>query len=91
MRRKRLNVTRRQGRIYFRRETRRLHDGTPDGEILWVMSSDKKPRKVSFVTKCSADFMPMPAYEGMVWLHLGTYYSAKPETAAKLIRDYLFR
>jgi hypothetical protein len=48
--RKRLNVTRRQGTIYFRRETKRLDDGTPDGEILWIMSSDKKPRKVSYVT-----------------------------------------
>jgi hypothetical protein len=89
-RRKRLNVTRRAGKIYFRRETKRLHDGTPDGEILWVMSSDKKPRKVSFVTMCKDDYRPSADQLGMVWLHLGTYRSAKPVQAAKMIRNYLF-
>jgi hypothetical protein len=36
MRRKRLNVTRTVGRFEFERVTARLHDGTPDGETLWV-------------------------------------------------------
>lgn len=88
--RKRLNVTRRAGRIYFRRETRRLHDGTADGEILWIMSSDRKPRKVSFVTMCKNDWRPDTSRNGMVWTHTETYRCFNPIAAAKAIRSYLY-
>ena len=40
MRRKRLNVTRRVGRFYFRVERGRYHDGSPDGRlVLWVTTA----------------------------------------------------
>jgi hypothetical protein len=88
MKRKRLNVTRQAGRLYFRRETRRLSDGTPDGEILWIMNSNKKPRKAVF---CGT-FLEPPlanAYRGQVWFHLSTYRIQPPISAARLIRNYL--
>lgn len=85
VRRKRLNVTRRQGRIYFRRETKKYSDGAPwgdpGGETLWIMSSDKKPRKVSYANAWG---------DGRVSFSLGTYRIANPVVAAKMIRQYLF-
>jgi hypothetical protein len=84
MRRKRLNITRQVGRLYFRRETRRLHDGSPDGETLWIYNSLRKPRKVSFVSV-------FEWHDGKreVSLYLGTFRIMGPVAAAKAIRRYL--
>lgn len=86
MKRKRLNITRRAGRFYFRRETRRLHDGTPDGEVLWIMNSNRKPRRVVPI-----HMFDRPLNHGRCYCVLvGTYQLPRSiRETIDIVRDYL--
>jgi hypothetical protein len=69
MKRKRLNVWRKAGRIEFRRETRRLHDGTPWGdgaEILYCRIRGK-----------AGAFAGMDAKGTPAWFNDGTYFKPR--------------
>ena len=87
MRRKRLNVTRRAGGLFFRRETSRLSDGTPWGEVLWIMSSDSKPRRCI----CLA-YRPIGDGPPELWYHNGgTYTHRRGLEFRREVRAYLAR
>lgn len=86
MRRKRLNVMRRQGRLFFERVSSRYDDGTRDGdEILWIYSSRSKPR---IAVPVRVFVWPITGKREVSFL-LGTDRIAAPIAAARMIREHI--
>ena len=61
------NKWRKRGRIEFRRETRRLSDGTPDGDVLFI-----RVRKKACVTATLGPRFPDNVVE--LWANDGLYF-----------------
>lgn len=78
------NKWRRRGRLEFRRETSRLSDGTPWGDVLWVRTIARNARKGRGVAYCNDRFDGKGVYGG-----LGCYIYPSPRnpvTVAKAMR-----
>ena len=81
----RKNQWRKAGRLQFRRETSRLSDGTPDGDVLFIRIHR---RACVFAT-----LGPVPPHEEIqFWANDGLYFKpVNPVQAANRMRAALYR